>query len=80
MTQSGIDGTRRFHKRLWVLIGIIAIILLHGAILYYLTSHVALSVVVLLGLTIMVILKLIVIKRRGLPHSVRSMFRRHFRD
>jgi len=64
---------------LWLLIGIIALIALHGAVLSYITSHVALSTVVLLGITMIVTLKLTIIKRRGLPHSVRSLFRRHFR-
>ena len=72
-----MKGHSILNKSFWMLMGIIAVIALHGAILYYITSHIALSAVLLMGLTVIVILKLTIIKRRGLPHSVRSLFRRH---
>jgi len=74
-----MKGHSLFNKSLLILLGIIAFITLHGAIRYYVTSHVGLLAVVVVSLTIMVIVKLTIIKRRGLPHSVRSLFRRHFR-
>ena len=57
------------HKGIWV-IAIVAVIALHGTILYYVTSHVSLSALLMAFLTILLVVKVIIVKRRH--HSVRN--------
>jgi len=64
------------HSVVW-LIAIGTIIALHGTILYHLTSHIAPSAALMAGLIVVVIVKLVIVKRRRLPQSVRALFHRH---
>jgi hypothetical protein len=57
------------HKGIW-LIAMVAVIALHGTLLYYVTSHIALSALLVACLAILLVLKVSIVKRA--PHSVRN--------
>jgi len=65
----------RLPLRPWmVLVGVVVLIAGHGIIVYYVSSHVALSVTVMAGLTL-----LVVIKHLGLLGPLYALFRRRSR-
>lgn len=63
-----MKGHSLLHKGIW-LIALIAVVALHGTLLYYITSHVALSAMLVSCLAILLIVKVIIVKRRGVPHK-----------
>ena len=80
MTEDGekvttLPGHSLKHGRLWIL-AVLALVLLawHGFILYYASSHMALSAGIIAGTVV-----LIVIKHLGLLAPVFAFFRRHRR-
>ena len=65
----------RLRARAWMLmVGVITLIAAHGVILYYFSSHMALSAAVVSGVII-----LVVIKHLGLLGPVYALFRRRAR-
>jgi len=65
----------RLRARAWMLmVGVITLIAAHGVILYYFSSHLALSAAVVSGMII-----LVVIKHLGLLGPVYALFRRRAR-
>jgi hypothetical protein len=52
------------YKHVWLLVAVVVLIVGHGVFLYYLSSHVAVAVMVS-AVIIMAAVKLILIKRRG---------------
>ena len=68
-------GHSRLRARAWMLaVGVIILIAGHGIILYYFSSHMALSAAVVSGVII-----LVVIKHLGLLGTVYPLFRRRAR-
>ena len=75
-----LNGFMKKHSALrkdgvW-LIAILMFVALHGTILYYVRSHIALSAVLIAVLAILVVLKLVIVKYRGLPHLIHALLRR----
>jgi hypothetical protein len=66
------------HKGIWS-IAMVAVVALHGTLLYYVASHVAISALLVSSLAILLVVKVIIVKRRGVPHLVRALFNRHSR-
>jgi len=70
-----MKGHSRLRGRAWLLlVGVIILIVGHGIVLYYVSSHVALSAAVVLGVII-----LVVIKHLGLLGPLYALFRRSAR-
>jgi hypothetical protein len=70
-----MKGHALSHRRMWVL-ALLAILLIagHGVILYYASSHLALSAGLISGVIV-----LIVIKHLGLLGPTYALLRRHWR-
>ena len=69
-------GHRLTRGRLWLFAALaVVLVALHGSILYYASSHLALSVGFIAGIVL-----LIVIKHLGLLGPVFALFRRHRRN
>jgi hypothetical protein len=64
------------HKRAWMVAAIILLIAGHGALFYYLSSHLAFSAAMIGGVIVLLALKLIVIKHRGLSGALHTLFHR----
>jgi len=74
------------HKRVWILVAVVVLIAVHGAFLYlisghltYISSHAPLSAKIGAGIVLLVAIKLIVSKHRGLPVPLHDLFRRRRR-
>ena len=60
------------HSRLWIALAAVAILIaVHGVILYYVSSHLTLSLTVIAGVTV-----LVVVKHLGLLGSLHAMLRK----
>jgi hypothetical protein len=59
-----MNGQRRTHQHVWILLAAIALIAAHGAFFYFTSSHITLSAATLSGVILLVVIKVIVIKRR----------------
>jgi membrane protein YdbS with pleckstrin-like domain len=71
-----MNGHNRRRIRHWVaLVGGVVLIAGHGIILYYVSSHTALSVAVVSG-----VLVLVVVKHLGLLGQLSALFRRGSKD
>ena len=71
-----MKGNSRVHMRLWVvLVGVVVLIAGHGIILYYVSSHTALSAAIVSGVIV-----LVVVKHLGLLGPLYALFRHRSRS
>jgi hypothetical protein len=66
------------HRHVWLLVAVVILIVGHGVFLYYLSSHVAVAVMVS-AVIIMAAVKLILIKHRGSSGHLHALFKRWLR-
>jgi hypothetical protein len=70
-----MKGRSRLHTRPWLLlVGVAVLIAGHGVIMYYVSSHLALSAALVSG-----VIGLVVIKHLGLLYPLYALFRRRSR-
>jgi hypothetical protein len=63
------------HKRVWLVAAIILLIAGHGALVDYFSSRLGISAAMVGGIIVLLLLKLILIKHRGLSGALRTLFR-----
>jgi hypothetical protein len=62
------------HRRLWITLAVVALIVGHAGFFYYVSSHITFSVVMVSSVILLVAIKIIFIKHRGLSDALRSLF------
>lgn len=67
------------HRRVWITLAVVALIVGHTGFFYYVSSHITFSLVMVASVILLVAIKITFIKHRGFSDALRTLFRRRTR-